>query len=85
MESGDQVTLVDRFGNESPVMVRILRAVTPRTFSARLLKSRWKNPNENSPHISAEGSNTSSSSVRHPRIFEIVHDDYQQVSTKVSI
>ena len=41
MESGDRVTLVDQTGKESPVLVRILRAVTPRTFSARLARSRW--------------------------------------------
>ena len=61
IESGDRVTLVDRHGKESPVLVRILRAVTPRTFSARLARSKWKSP-------SPENIATT------PRIFEIVRE-----------
>ena len=65
METGDHVTLVDKNGKESPVMVRILRAVTPRTFSARLARSRWKH---SSPSVDEELNGEP------PRIFEIVRD-----------
>ena len=68
METGDHVTLVDKNGKESPVMVRILRAVTPRTFSARLARSRWKH---SSPSADEESNGGGPSP---PRIFEIVRE-----------
>ena len=68
VETGDHVTLVDKNGKESPVMVRILRAVTPRTFSARLARSRWKT----SPPSADDSSQPSP-----PRIFEIVRENQQ--------
>ena len=71
------MTLVDKNGKESPVMVRILRAVTPRTFSARLARSRWKR----SPTATSGDENSSGPSP--PRIFEIVRE--QQLSASVSI
>ena len=77
VETGDHVTLVDKNGKESPVMVRILRAVTPRTFSARLARSRWKR----SPTTSADENSGVGPSP--PRIFEIVRE--QQLSASVSL
>ena len=49
-------------------MVRILRAVTPRTFSARLARSRWKH---SSPSADEESNGGGPSP---PRIFEIVRE-----------
>lgn len=75
IESGDRVTLVDRQGKESPVLVRILRAVTPKTFSARLARSRWKSPPD-------------AYDKEPPRIFEIVREDHgdgRQAVTLVSV
>ena len=75
IESGDRVTLVDREGKESPVLVRILRAVTPRTFSARLARSRWRQDGEGTEEADREAAGMS---ARPPRIFEIVRDQTQQ-------
>ena len=84
IEAGDRVTLVDREGKESPVLVRILRAVTPRTFSARLARSRWKHHQPQQPPADQRGreghfSTSSSATSRPPRIFEIVQEQ-QDVS-----
>ena len=85
IEAGDRVTLVDREGKESPVLVRILRAVTPRTFSARLARSRWKNhqPPPAAAAAAQQGhfstSPSATSAPRPPRIFEIVQEQ-QDVS-----
>ena len=85
IEAGDRVTLVDREGKESPVLVRILRAVTPRTFSARLARSRWKNhqPPPAAAAAAQQGhfstSSSATSAPRPPRIFEIVQEQ-QDVS-----
>ena len=89
IEAGDRVTLVDREGKESPVLVRILRAVTPRTFSARLARSRWKHhhqpqqPPADQQRGGREGghfsTSSSATSARPPRIFEIVQEQ-QDVS-----
>ena len=47
--------------------VRILRSVTPRTFSARLARSRWKQQPDREDNVS---------SMRPPRIFEIVQEQH---------
>ena len=75
IESGDRVTLVDREGKESPVLVRILRAVTPRTFSARLARSRWRQDGDGPEDADQEAAGMS---ARPPRIFEIVREQSQQ-------
>ena len=72
IESGDRVTLVDRNGRQSPVLVKILRAVTPRTFSARLAgqQSRWQK--QHSITVVGGGSAGDGDKQSPPRIFEIV-------------
>lgn len=77
IESGDRVTLVDRQGKESPVLVRILRAVTPKTFSARLARSRWKSSPPSAEQPDAYDKEP-------PRIFEIVREDHHGL-TLVSV
>ena len=82
IESGDRVTLVDRIGHQSPVMVRILRAVTPRTFSARLAQSRsWKAQDFAAAAAAAAAGDDDKQSP--PRIFEIVREDQQSSQQKV--
>ena len=87
MESGDRVTLVDQTGKESPVLVRILRAVTPRTFSDRLARSRWGSfkSNRHSPAETFGSEPDADDRPRPPRIFEIVRESPPTAAEEVNM
>ena len=85
MESGDRVALVDQTGKESPVLVRILRAVTPRTFSARLARSRWGSKSNHSPAETFGSEPDADDRPRPPRIFEIVRESPPTAAEEVNM